>query len=176
MKIYSILLRCYPRDFRREYGADMTQLLMLQLRDENAVRVWGRTFIDIALTVPPARLETLMSRRRALPRAEVFYSAVAVACLFVTALSGIAYAGLVGLLLAALFSSLAVLGWRRAHALNTESRYSPNWWKYLAVGVAGLAICILAANVGDDDLPGNTWFGVGRSGRRLHRRVRGSKR
>ena len=115
MRVYSVLLRCYPRDFRREYGEDMTQLLALQLRDENVVRVWGRTFLDVALTVPSARLEALMSRRRELPGAEVFYGAVAVACLVVTAVSGSTYViGTTGLLLAVLFSSLAVVAWRRA--------------------------------------------------------------
>ena len=64
MTLYGALLRCYPRDFRREYGDDMAQLLALQLRDENAARVWVRTFVDLALTVPSLRLEAVMSRRK----------------------------------------------------------------------------------------------------------------
>ena len=159
MTLYRALLRCYPRDFRREYGEDMTQLLALQLRDENAVRVWGRTFIDLALTVPSLRLEAVMSRRSILPDPAVLYGAVAVACLVATAVSGnTGSIGTSGLLFAVLFASLSVLAWRRAHALGTGRGSSANWWKYLTGGVAGVALCILAANVGDRDLPGNTWF------------------
>ncbi|MDQ1696359.1 MAG: hypothetical protein QOJ03_1712 [Frankiaceae bacterium] len=159
MRLYGALLHCYPRDFRREYGEDMTQLLALQLRDENAVRVWGRTFVDLALTVPSLRLEAVMSRRSSLPGTAVVYGAAAVACLVATAVSGtVGMVGAAGLLLAVLFSSLAVLAWRRARTLGAGSEASPHWWKYLAVGVAGIACCVLVANVADHDLPGNTWF------------------
>ena len=159
MKVYRVLLRCYPRDFRREYGEDMTQLLALQLRDENTARVWGRTVLDLALTVPTLRLEAVMSRRNTLPGADVLYGAAAVGSLAATAITGsTAYLGNAGLLLAVLFTSLAVLARRRAHALGAGSGAAPNWWKYLAVGVAGIAGCVLVANVGDRDLPGDTWF------------------
>jgi hypothetical protein len=159
MRLYRALLRCYPRDFRREYGEDMTQLLALQLRDENAVRVWGRTFVDLALTVPSLRLEAVMSRRSSFPGTAVVYGAAAVACLVAVAISGtVGIVGTSGLLLAMAFSSLAVLASRRARALGTGSAAPANWWKYLAVGVAGIASCVLVAHVGDHDLPGNTWF------------------
>jgi hypothetical protein len=159
MRLYGALLRCYPRDFRREFGEDMTQLLALQLRDENAVRVWARTFVDLALTVPSLRLEAVMSRRSSYPGTAVVYGGAAVACLVATAVSGnVGMVGTAGLLLAVLFSSLAVLAWRRARTLGTGSETPANWWKYLAVGVAGIAGCVLVANVGDHELPGNTWF------------------
>ena len=159
MRLYRALLRCYPRDFRREYGEDMTQLLALQLRDENAVRVWVRTFVDLALTVPSLRLEAVMSRRRALPGTAVLYGSIAVACLLLTAISGTAIGvGTAGLLLAVLFASLAVVAWRRARTLGAGTEVSEHWWKYLAVGVAGIAACVVVANVADRDLPENTWF------------------
>jgi hypothetical protein len=159
MRLYGALLRCYPRDFRREYGDDMTQLLALQLRDENAVRVWGRTFVDLALTVPSLRLEAVMSRRGSVPGTAVLYGAAAIACLVATAVSGtVGTVGTVGLLLAVLFASLAILARRRARTLGAGSEISPHWWKYLAVGAAGIAGCVVVANVGDHDLPGNTWF------------------
>jgi amino acid transporter len=159
MTLYGALLRCYPRDFRGEYGDDMTQLLALQLRDENAVRVWVRTFVDLALTVPSLRLEAVMSRRRALPDPAVLYGSAAVACLVFTAVAGSSYVlGTAGLLLAVLFASLAVVSWRRARALGTGSEIYLHWWKYLVVGVVGIAGCVLVANVGDQNLPGNTWF------------------
>ena len=159
MKLYSVLLRCYPRDFRREYGEDMTQLLRLQLVDENAARVWGRTVVDLALTVPSLRLEALMAGPSTRPAAEVFYGAAAIASLALTAVSGSnASLGTAGLLLAVLFSCLAVVARRRAHALASGSGASGNWWKYLGAGIAGIGVCVLVANVGDRDLPGDSWF------------------
>jgi hypothetical protein len=157
--VYRGLLRLYPRDFRLEYGEDMSQLLALQLRDENAARVWGRTVLDLALTVPSLRLESLMSRRSTLPAAFFVYAAAAVASLVITALSGTAFGlGTAGLLLGVAFASLAVLAWRRAHALRAGSPVSLNWWRYVGAGVAGIAACVLVARLVDDDLPGHTWF------------------
>jgi hypothetical protein len=159
MTLYRALLRCYPSDFRREYGEDMTQLLALQLRDENALRVWGRTFLDLALTVPPLRLEAIMSRRSNLADAAVVYAAAAVACVGATAVTGsTGRVGTLGLLFAVLFTTLAALARRRARALGASGGSSTNWWKFLAVGLAGIAGCVLVANVGDDELPDNTWF------------------
>jgi hypothetical protein len=159
MTLYGVLLRCYPRDFRREYGEDMTQLLALQLRDENAVRVWGRTFIDVALTVQPLRLEAVMSRRDNHPDSAVVYTAAAVASLAATAIAGSAgRVGMVGRLFAVLFMTLATLAWRRAHALGATGGSSTSWWKFLFVGLAGITGCVLVANIGDNELPENTWF------------------
>jgi hypothetical protein len=159
MTLYAALLRCYPKDFRREYGDDMTQLLALQLRDENALRVWGRTFVDLALTVPPLRLEAVMSRRNNPPDTAVLYAAAALACLAATALVGSAgRLAAVGLLVAVLFATLATLAWRRARALDAGAGSSTRWWKYLVAGLAGIAGCVLVANVGDRELPDNTWF------------------
>lgn len=156
--VYRGLLRLYPREFRREYGEDMSQLLALQLRDESTLRVWGRTLLDLALTLPSQRLESVMSRRPALPVAFYLYGAAAVLSLVMTAVSGTAVGvGSAGLLLAAGFASLAVLAWRRAHALAAGSPVSLHWWRFLAAGSAGLAGCVLAAAVAGE-LPERTWL------------------
>lgn len=155
MSVYGGLLRLYPRDFREEYGADMEQLLREQLRDEHAGRVWCRALLDLALTVPPQRLEAHMSHR---PSAAVLYGAAAVASLVMTFLSGTAYGvGLVGLAATVAFGSLTVLAWRRARALGTGAHSAAHWWKYLAAGTAGLVATVVVANLVDDDLPEGTW-------------------
>jgi hypothetical protein len=137
----------------------MTQLLALQLRDENAVRVWARTLVDLALTVPSLRLEAVMSRRSAVAHTAVLYGGAAAACLVGTAVSGTAYGvALAGLLLAVVFGGLAVLAWRRARVSGASGDAYAYWWRYLAAGVAGVAGCVLVANVAGDDLPGNTWY------------------
>ena len=154
--LYRVLLRLYPRAFRLEYGEDMTQLLSLQLRDERAVRVWCRTALDLALTVPALRRESLMSGRRTHPTAFVLYAAAAVASLVLTAVSGTSLGvGTAGLLLGVVFASLAVVAWRRARTLG--GAVSVGWRRFLAAGLAGIAACTVVAEL-VGELPSNTWF------------------
>jgi hypothetical protein len=153
--LYGGLLRLYPRAFRLEYGEDMTQLLALQLRDERAVRVWCRTAVDLALTVPALRLESLMSGVRSRPSAFYLYTAAAVASLVLTAISGTSFGiGAAGLLLGVVFAGLAVVAWRRARTLG--GAVSVGWRRFLAAGAAGVAACTVVANL-VGELPSNTW-------------------
>ena len=158
MSLYGGLLRLYPRDFREEYGEDMQQLLTLQLRDEAAARVWLRTLLDVALTVPPLRLEAHMSARTSAP---VVYGAATVASLTFAAVAGsavgVSVVGLAGVLL---FGSLATLSWRRAKTLGDGSHAAAHWWKYLGLGAVGLAACVVAANVGPEDGPWLVFMGA----------------
>lgn len=61
--IYRTLVRLYPRAFRDEYGIDLVQHFD-DLVAERGVRVaCGRTALDLAVTVPRYRLETVMNPR-----------------------------------------------------------------------------------------------------------------
>jgi hypothetical protein len=155
MSLYGGLLRLYPRDFREEYGEDMEQLLRHQLRDEGSARVWARTFLDLALTVPSLRLEACMSARASAP---VVFGALAVGSLALAVIGGTAVGvSLVGVAGVLLFGSLGAISWRRAQALGRGGTATAGWWKYVLAGGAVLASCVALVNVGDDDLPGNTW-------------------
>src|SRR5262245_26064394 len=109
MNAYGVLLRLYPRDFREEYGEDMAQLHLNQLRDESASRVWARTVLDVALTVPSIRLEAHMSRGTSAP---VIYGTATAACLTLAVIVGssvgVSVIALAGVLL---FGSLAYISW-----------------------------------------------------------------
>lgn len=62
--IYRSLLWLYPREFRREYGDDLVQNFS-DLLKFNGVRVaWARTSVDLIITVPRYRLETIMSEQK----------------------------------------------------------------------------------------------------------------
>ena len=153
MNVYGVLLRLYPRDFREEYGEDMAQLLRHQLRDSSATRVWARTVLDVALTAPSLRLEAHMSHRASAP---IVYGTATVACLVLAVVAGtsigVSVVGLAGVLV---FGALAFIAWRRARSLEPSGHAAAHWWKYLAVGGAGLAVAIvLAAFSGDDDSEG----------------------
>jgi len=60
LTIYSILLLAYPREFRREYGAQMVLLLLDCQRDARTSsarrRLWLRTLFDLVRTAPREHL------------------------------------------------------------------------------------------------------------------------
>jgi hypothetical protein len=65
LSVYSVLMLAYPREFRREYGSQMAQLLLDCQRDARnrvaLIRLWIRTLADLLQTVP---VEHLQNRRK----------------------------------------------------------------------------------------------------------------
>lgn len=156
--LYSSLLRFYPRGFREEYGPDMTLLFAQQLRDEAAVRVWGRGLLDLALTIPTLRLELLMtgpaSSKAPLPLAlgalSIAFAAVAVAAGTVSGVVAVALA------LAVLTAALAVVAWRRSRPLVGPTPVAQHWWKLLLGGAVALTALVVGTTV-TGELPGGLW-------------------
>lgn len=79
IRIYRALLLAYPRAFRREYGALMTQLFRDQCRDvlrqdrrRDLLRLWRRTLIDTAVNASQARWAALQRIRRMSKRGLLF--------------------------------------------------------------------------------------------------------
>jgi hypothetical protein len=62
--VYRKLVTLYPKAFRREFGGDLVQHFDDLLVSHGAARTWQRTAVDLAVTVPRYRLETLMSPHR----------------------------------------------------------------------------------------------------------------
>jgi len=65
-RIYRLLLRCYPQEFRREYGPHMVQLFRdccrsAAVRDGRAglCRLWLRVLLDLIRTAPEEHLQKL---------------------------------------------------------------------------------------------------------------------
>ena len=60
-RTYELLLAAYPREFRREYGREMTLVFAERCREESAapVRLWGEALLDLALNVPREHFERL---------------------------------------------------------------------------------------------------------------------
>ena len=65
-RLYRALLTLYPADFRREYGEDMVQHLDDLIVDGGPARARARSRVtlDLLVTVPRYRLESLMDERR----------------------------------------------------------------------------------------------------------------
>jgi hypothetical protein len=68
LSIYSVLLRAYPREFRREFGSQMVLLLLDCQRDASTApartRLWLRTLFDLVRTVPREHLEKIRKENK----------------------------------------------------------------------------------------------------------------
>ena len=61
--IYHTLVRLYPKAFRDAYGDDLVQHFDGLVADRGVRAAWGRTALDLAVTIPRYRLETIMNER-----------------------------------------------------------------------------------------------------------------
>jgi hypothetical protein len=63
-RIYRLLLRTYPADFRAEYGREMLLLFRDQCRDGGArsLRFWARVMWDVVRSAPALRAEMWRAR------------------------------------------------------------------------------------------------------------------
>ena len=64
VRVYRSLLLLYPRDFRDRYTDDLVQSLTDLSRELGPRRAWRRVTLDLVVTVPRYRLETLMNDER----------------------------------------------------------------------------------------------------------------
>lgn len=62
--LYRALVRLYPREFRGHYGDDLVQHFADLVERDGAAAAWHRTIVDLAVTIPRYRLESIMSPRR----------------------------------------------------------------------------------------------------------------
>jgi hypothetical protein len=61
--IYRRLLHLYPPSFRRRYGADLVQHYSDLVADRGVRAAWARTVVDLTVTVPRYRVESLMNEQ-----------------------------------------------------------------------------------------------------------------
>ena len=79
VRVYRSLLLLYPRDFRDRYTDDLVQTLTDLSRELGPRRAWRRVALDLVVTVPRYRLETLMSDKRSSTLLTVAITVMAVA-------------------------------------------------------------------------------------------------
>ena len=155
--IYRVLIRCYPRRFRQEYGRDMALLFEDQLRDEAAVRVWARAIVDLAITIPTQHLEARVNRppNPAIPAVFAALSGVGILIAAVTGARG-GSAG-IALALAIGFGALAFAAWRRTRSITGTQPASTHWWKLVGAG-GGLFTATLVVAVLVGESPEGWWL------------------
>ena len=79
-RIFRLLLRCYPKEFRDDYAAEMTQVFRDQLTDDPRARVWIDLAVDTARSAPREHVYVLTNdlryALRTLRRSPVFSASV----------------------------------------------------------------------------------------------------
>lgn len=60
-RLYRSLVRLYPSSFRGHYGDDLVQHFADLVTDRGAAAAWTRTGVDLIVTVPRYRLESMMN-------------------------------------------------------------------------------------------------------------------
>ena len=61
--VYTACTRLYPRRFRLAYGDDLVQHFADLVADRGARAAWARTSLDLIVTVPRYRLESIMTEQ-----------------------------------------------------------------------------------------------------------------
>jgi hypothetical protein len=151
-RAYAALVGLYPREFRETYRSDMVRLFRDQCRDEPRSRVCLRTSVDLIVTIPHQHMEAHMNRNPT-PALVLAYLTVALVGIVVAVVGGSsAPALIVGAVLAATGSGLAIATWRRAAPFR-ESGLSQQWWKFLVAAPALIGCVIVAAGFGVE-----AWF------------------
>jgi hypothetical protein len=150
IRAYGALVRLYPRAFREQYAADMVRLMREQRSDESASRLFTRSLVDLAISLPTQHLEARM-RRAPNPLVPLVYATAAIAGLLVAFLGGSNAATLLlGLGLAIAAGTVATLAWRRSRPVGNARTVTATWWKFLLAGPFLVAVVIIAAGVGVD--------------------------
>lgn len=148
IRTYGALLRLYPRGFRDQYGADMVQLMQEQRSEESASRVFSRSMVDLAISIPTQHLEARM-RRAPNPLVPFVYAIAAVAGLLLAIVGGSNRPmRVLGLGLAVVAGAIATLAWRRSRPVGTTTAVTATWWKFLVAGPCLVVLVIVAAGVG----------------------------
>lgn len=146
VRAYRALLRLYPRRFREEYGVDMALLFAEQLRSEPAGRVWARTVVDLAITVPTRHMETHMHRPPN-PTVPVLFGALSVAgIVFALVIGSNVAVAAIGLAVAISAGVLAAASWRHSRTITAARPATSHWWKVLLAGAGVFTATIIVVN------------------------------
>jgi hypothetical protein len=149
--IYRTLVRLYPKTFRDTYGDDLVQHFDDLVADRGTRAAWGRTALELAVTGPRYRLETIMNERHSANTITVIaglLAAAGVASLFTDLYPG-------GLLLLVVALVLAIAQRSAiAHALRTPD---PQRRRRRLRIAAGLGVVFVASFIAYLMLIGESW-------------------
>jgi hypothetical protein len=155
-RIYNALLVFYPRSFRRDYGALMTQAFGDRLRDKGAARTWAFVGADLAHSVPQQIMEVSLMSQKWIGAITVLSSVALVTAFAIgTGPPSVLAGGVV-----ALFSLYALMAAKR-NSRPAEYLYggtAPKAWTWWTMLAALLGVTYVVFAVGqfiDDPKPTN---------------------
>jgi hypothetical protein len=149
--IYRTLIRLYPKAFRDTYGDDLAQHFDDLVTHRGTGSAWGRTALDIAVTVPRYRLETIMNERHSANTITVIaglLAAAGVASMFVDLYPG-------GLLLLVVAIALAIA--QRSAIARALRAPDPQRRRRRLRTAAVLGVVFVASFIAYLILIGDTW-------------------
>ena len=110
VRVYRTLLLLYPREFRDRYTDDLVQTLSDLSGELGPRRAWRRVTLDLVVTVPRYRLETVMNAERSstlLTMAIVVMAVAGITSVFVGLYPGVVLVPLAGVVAITQRSKLA---------------------------------------------------------------------
>ncbi len=135
-RLYRGLTRLYPAAFRGHYDDDLVQHFSDLFARDGARRAWARTALDLAITVPQYRLETIMNTR---------LSTTALNVLIAALVAGGALSFLIGLYPGAILIVIAavIAATQRTQLARSLRTPAPNRRRWLFTTSAVLAfLCV----------------------------------
>ena len=150
-RIYRGLIRLYPKEFRSHYGDDLLQAHADLVHEHGRSRAGLRTALDVAITVPRYRLETIMTTRHSGTSLHVVIAAL----LILGVLAIVNGGALLGLpvLLIAVIVAIAQRS-RLARSLRSSDRNQRRRRLRIAGALGAICVATLAVfviDIGDDD-------------------------
>ncbi len=148
--VYRSLVRLYPREFRAHYGSDLVQIHADVVKDQGARAAWTRAVVDLIVTVPRYRLESIMNEQRSATSLHVAITLLATAG--VASLLVGAYPGLV------LFLAAVVLAVSQRSTLARAIRTPDSNQRRRRLGIAAVLSTVFIVSYGTYLLViGDTW-------------------
>jgi hypothetical protein len=157
-RIYRALIRLYPKEFRRNYGDDLLQAHADLVHEHGRSRAWWRTGLDVAITVPRYRLETIMTTRHPDTSLHVVIAALLILGVLAT-MDGGAVLGIPVLLIAVILT----IAQRSRLARSLRSPDGDQRRRRLRIagvlgGVCVVTLAVFVIDIGNDDSWGTRAF------------------
>jgi len=139
-RTYAALVRLYPPSFRQHYGNDLVQHFRDLASDRGIRAAWTRSALDLLVTVPRYRLETIMHSRLSsavLGVTIVLLATAGIVSVVVGLMPGVAFLALAVALASGQRSRLA-----RAIRVPDEDRRRRRFWMATALAIVFLATLV----------------------------------
>ncbi len=153
--IYRSLVRLYPRRFRHDYADDLVQNFADLMANHGPSRTWRRTAVDLAVTVPRYRLETVMNPRHT--NTTLYLVTAIVATAAIVSITTDLFPG--GLVLLAVAAALIVASASKL-ARSTRPADTQRRRHFLVASAVLAATCVISTSAFWIDLAGDAhWHG-----------------